>query len=393
MIINALDFESPQLAIDAAVDGDTVYFPSSGVYVPSSVSGTLGFVIDKSITILGDGPGGLGLYPHATPGTLFQPSGNNARVFTLVAPVRSVHFRGIQLLGLNNPGAGTDYGIVAELSEPGDGEIADIGIDNVIVRNFAGDGLRFIGFNTVTDRIARLTIANSRVEGCGSVGVRMTNVVGAVLRNVAMKDNKRGGCVATTSTIGCYACEFDGNGLSASGPTDANALLDNCAMGRIDGCRFINVQKSGAKRALTVNKGSAVVSASEFTATSAPGTQGVLLTGNGGGPFAVLSHRFENIATLVKADAGVQNVVLLAQYDVSGTGSFSLAAGACVFGVPHIARASANIMSAMAVPWSPLEPNAQQARPGMLFYNTTLQALRFRTGSGWKTVGTGPPTP
>lgn len=393
VILNVLDFDSPQAAIDEAADGDTVYFPALGVYLPPSSSGTLGFVISKSITILGDGPGGVGVYAHSTPGSLFRPLAGNGRVFTLVPPLRNVHFRGIQLQGSGNPSGGTDYGIVAELLEPGGGEITDIGIDNVIIRDFVGDGVRCIGANTTTDRVARVSVANARVQSCGNVGIRLTNVVGAILRNVVMKDNKRGGCVATTSTVGCYACEYDGNGQSASGAIDANVSLDQCMIARIDGCRFVNVQKGGSKRAIAVNKGSVVVSACEFSATAATGTQGILLTGTGGGPYAVMSHRFENIATLVKAQAGVQNVVLLAQYDATGTGSLDLAAGVCVFGVPHVARAGSTVISAMAVPWAAMEPDAQHSRPGMLLYNTTLQALRFRTTSGWKTVGTGPPTP
>ena len=48
-----LDYTSVQAALDAAVDGDRVYFPGQKAYAT-----TTGWTISKRLGLFGDGPGG-----------------------------------------------------------------------------------------------------------------------------------------------------------------------------------------------------------------------------------------------------------------------------------------------------------------------------------------------
>lgn len=385
MRLNVLDFTSPDAALAAASDGDAVYFPAGPVYSPSA-SSAAGYVIDKAIAIIGDGPGGTGLQAGAMPGTLIRPATDNLPVFTIVPPVGQIHVRGVQLRGLN-PLSGTSTGIVCQGNSQG--ETSDITIDDVLVADMPGDGIKFVGSDGAVNRIARVTVANTRITNCGGVGMRFTNAYDVLCRNNVVSGNKKGACTATNGSIALYACDFDGNGVLASAPYDAVVQLVQCAISTVEACRFTSVNLSGKKRAVIVKEGATVIGACYFEAGTATGTQGVYLTGNGGGPYCVLSQRFKSIATLVKVDAGARNVSLLAQYDASGNGVMDVAPGTCVFGAPHVLRSggvAGSRLAGMAVPWCAGDP-LNGVRPGMLVYNTVLGVLRFRTQTSWKTVG------
>jgi hypothetical protein len=217
--------------------------------------------------------------------------------------------------------------------------------------------------------------------------LNLNNAQDITVIGVKLASNRLGGCTAVSTTAAFCQCAFDGNGIDASGALDANLKLDQCPMARVDGCRFVNIEIAGSKRGCSVNKGTAMISASSFAAGTSTGTQGILLTGTGGGPYAVMSQRFSKIATLVKADAGIQNLMLLAQYDDTATGTLNIAAGVIVFGAPHIVRASGSLLTGATVPSYGGDPT-DGVRPGMLVYNTSMGKLRFLTAGQWKTVST-----
>lgn len=68
MLLNVMDFPTPQAALDAARDGDRVYFPSTRPWkAPAG-----GFVVRRNIEVFGDGAGAAG----TTEGTTFLPQSN-----------------------------------------------------------------------------------------------------------------------------------------------------------------------------------------------------------------------------------------------------------------------------------------------------------------------------
>lgn len=383
MILNVLDYPSPDVAIAAAVDGDTVYFPCLRTYSPLTASG---WTINKSISLVGDGPGGIGSGRGQQAGTTLAPLGDANPLITIIPPVRQVHIRGFQLLG-TGAASGTGSGIVCESTAGNPNEAADITLQNLTIRNFPGDAIRFATLSGSAPRIARVSITDSRIENCRGLGLSLTSVLNAMVTGVKLQGNRLGGCTATASSVALYECALDGNGIDAAGSLDAALKLDQCLMGRVDGCRFLNIDTGGSKRAICVNKGVAIISASYFAAAASAGTQGILLTGTGGGPHAIMSQRFKQIATLVKADSGTANVMLFAQYDESSTGSLNLAAGVRVFGAAHIIRPSGSLLTGMTVPSYAAEPT-DNVRAGMMIYNTTTGKLRLRTATQWKTVST-----
>jgi hypothetical protein len=380
MRLNVRDFDSVDAAVAAAADGDTIYLPAPGPYSSS------GLVIDKSISLIGDGPGIAASELAPAVGSVLQPllAEDPVPLITIAGPVRQVHIRGIQLRSVsgNAPDA-----IVCESTNP-DMACSELTIQNVLIHRFPGDGIRLIGYSTGSGRIARVTVADSTIDGCG-VGLRLINALDVMALGVLFTGNAVGGCVAETSSISLHQCTFKGNAASALDSLDANLKLDRCMMARVDGCRFLDIQAAQNKLGCSINKGTAVISACYFSGNPAVVCKGILLTGSGGGPYAVMSQRFKGINTLVQADTGVRNLMLLAQYDETGGSSMSIAEGALVYGAPGIIRESASDFAGLYVPTFASDPTAGVV-PGMLIYNTTIGALRFRTSSQWKTVSTGP---
>src|SRR5262245_27902760 len=78
MILNVLDFASPQSAFDASAEGDRVYFPSGQRHVCP----TGGWRIRHGLEVFGDGPGTAG----STSASVILTAGPSDDVFVLDPP-------------------------------------------------------------------------------------------------------------------------------------------------------------------------------------------------------------------------------------------------------------------------------------------------------------------
>src|SRR5580765_4428011 len=165
MLLNVLDFQSVQEALDVASVGDRVYFPGGRPYVAPPE----GWVIRKSIEVYGDGPGN----PSSYHGTVLTPSapvtGYPRHVFVLEAGmsgappqqfVAPVHIHDLQITRrMGQTGAdggdgihfvpGQDYRLLAECS-----------IERVAISFMGGAGIRLEGFNGGNAAVAGFHISD-----------------------------------------------------------------------------------------------------------------------------------------------------------------------------------------------------------------------------------------
>ena len=152
LLLNILDYPDPQAAIDAAMDGDRVYFPGTRVYeAPSG-----GWIISKSLELFGDGPGA----PDAISGSVLRPFSGPSEdvdnhIFRL-SPVNGtdgttqLYIHDLRLtgsLGTSSPGDGLRFyadGLI---------QLSELILRRLWIDSLNGAGVRFIGMNGGKDAI------------------------------------------------------------------------------------------------------------------------------------------------------------------------------------------------------------------------------------------------
>src|SRR5688572_6446928 len=87
MLVNAMDYDTIELALQAAQNGDRLYFPSKVWVVPVG-----GLVITRNIELFGDGASN----PGDDFGTTFVPADNNSDVIVF-APEPGVELQSVYL--------------------------------------------------------------------------------------------------------------------------------------------------------------------------------------------------------------------------------------------------------------------------------------------------------
>lgn len=383
MQLNVLDYASVQAALDAADDGDRIYFPGLQRYTT-----TTGWAIPKRLTLFGDGPGSW----TSGSGSILVSSHATAPLFAIASGVSGVEIRDMQLLGPG--GIGSSAGILC-LASPSH-QTQDISLSRLFIADFPGHGIDLSWPTISTGTLSRVSIDDCVVKNCGGAGINLLNVLLAHLAACQLIGNQKNGIAATGGSNAIYNCTFDGNSLLASwsqaaNPKEGNLKLDACLMSRVDACRFTNLQAGNVQKGCVVaTSGPAILGPCYFDATTPGNTRGIELL-SGVGPVNVFSNRFKNIKQLVVVNAGAIQTVVMAQLSetaAAGTATVSLPSpNGGMFGGAHVIRNGALAGTGMIVPSGTALPAAPQAIPGTLFYNSQANEMKICVAANvWKTI-------
>src|SRR5262249_14452601 len=154
-------------AIDAAHDGDRVWFPAGTYRIPDA-----GLIVDKHLEIFGDGIGA------GDSGTRLEPASDHGDGNVIVirsregVPASYVTIRDLRIANHGEPGtpgAGRGYGILLQQGPASRGVVNRVLIERVVVSTMAGDGIRIAG----SDREAVIlsTLTDVEVVGCHGNGL------------------------------------------------------------------------------------------------------------------------------------------------------------------------------------------------------------------------------
>ncbi len=391
MLINVWDYakfgtpgDDPiQAALDAALPGDRIYIPGVVPYTAPSA----GWLIDKSLEVYGDLDGSLS---GTIKGTILNQPNSASPHFKVLPPAGNVHLHDLRLHGAGGTGAGV--GILCQSTTSA--HLEEIRLRRLFVQGFPSYGIRFDGVHALNGRIIGASVFDCLVRDCSGAGISILNADSVMLAGTSLRDNQGSGLTGTASGIALYQCDLESNSRAAGlGALDANLKLDNCEMARVDACRFTGFQLGPVKKAVVlIGCGGAMVDACDFEVEPGTGTEGIVVTGSGAGPAAILSNRFKEVNVLIRIDPGARDCVVFPQYadNAAGIGTIVLPyPNEGMYGAPHIVRPGGVEMSGLLVPSSAADPTTG-LRQGMLSYNTTLQSLRAYVNGTWNPVALDP---
>lgn len=290
-VLNVRNFASPQAAIDAARDGDRVYFPAGTYLIPDQ-----GLVVDRQIELFGDGIG------RGESGTLLRPRSATGDGNVIVIRSRGttapgyISIRDLRIANLTAPGraaAGRGHGILLQQGLASRGTVQRLLIERVVVAAMAADGIRIEGGDTGANAVILSTLTDVQCVECRGNGIVLRN--GAVLSvvrgymngnhlagieaeavsslrldQVAFQNNQRRQRVDAPdfdtqlrlklchgfNVLGCYFEEFASAG---AGNRSTAVVLEACRGGVLQGCYFTQPAYLPDSRGVLVTGGSSSI--------------------------------------------------------------------------------------------------------------------------------------
>jgi len=216
---------------------------------------------------------------------------------------------------------------------------------------------------------------------------------------VSVEHSQENGIAVDGGSASIYQCTFIGNAERSSWNRTNNALEGvlkclNVRSMRVDGCRFLQFDSGNVKRACVISGADGVAQigwchiVGEYTGSEVQ-PQGIVVTGGGTGPVAIMPSRFATTTALanpIAVESGARDCVIFPQYN-TGSGAIEMggpSAPELVFGSPQVRGAVAQL-SGTLIP-AAADDLAFGLRAGMLAYNTALNAVRVYTGAEWKSI-------
>lgn len=367
MRLNVLNYESPQAVFDRAADGDEIYFPAEMAYVAPAG----GWVIEKSLTIRGDGPGN----PNDPRGTVIKPTTGN-HVFVLDPAnaaggvLNNVRIHNLCISGAGVVGGGAD-GI--HLNPTAGKKVSQLRIQRVAIVGMGGAGISLDGFisSTELDDVVGALISGCDIQSCGAQGIKLGQAFQVMVKNCLLTGNGLEGIMAFRSQLVAYACAFSGNQLSG-GAAEMN--IDTCTLARVDACRFDAFRASTPALFLDSSPGAGNIGACVFTqGVFQQGATGIKI-GNLGrqGAILVLPNRFVGVGTGVRVESGAVACVVCPQYydPLGGSGGKAIdipgaASSDALLAIPSADGPGGNKLSGFLVPSFAGDPSSN-LQEGML---------------------------
>jgi hypothetical protein len=302
-------------------------------------------------------------------------------VFDVMPPVEAVHVRDLQI---RHDGTGATSGSAIRFRTTQAGQTArDLRLRRLYIQGFAGHGIHLEGFNDGDARIEAASMIEVTVVGCQGAGISMLNTFDAFLMACTLGGNQMNGVVAVGGAVALYGCDLDGNCLlsswnSQSNPNEGNVKLDGCLIAVVDSCRVAISDSATVKKGVAlVGAGGATLRLGNYSAGGAgSGATGIVVTGSGSGPVAVIGNRFKDVPVLVNIDPSIRDCVLLAQYDESGIGTMSVpfSPNQGLFGTPQVNNGAGTSGQPLIVPHGP--PDYAALGPGTLYFDLAADELR-----------------
>jgi len=410
MLLNVLDFATPQAALDAAVDGDAVYFP--GIQFPTQPTYVQsgGFRITKSLEIYGDGPGDVAAYT----GTVFQAAGEGEPVFVIEPPdpgtIVSVVLRDFKIK--TPPTTGVE-GIRCVLGA--NQTVESLRLERINVLEVGGAGFRIEGVSLDGGQIRMLAMLDCVAYRARGYGAILKQVASARLVRTVMNDNGRGdpegggtagGMLCEASGVALYLPAFDVAATDPVSPASEPQLTFlNARIARVDAGHFENFSRTVVAEAVRFQGagGAAVFGASNLANLDPPGPSTGLVVVEGGtpenrpaGPVVVLPNSHTRVQPdLIQVDAGAADVTLLPQFNdprvdaTTETGAILLPANpenGGTLAMPYVRRIQASDSPAALIIQSATADSVSGLVDGMLLYRSDTNQLRVRVGGSWRKV-------
>ncbi|HEY6196600.1 MAG TPA: hypothetical protein VI504_16340 [Candidatus Eisenbacteria bacterium] len=351
-LLNVRDYATPQAAIDAAHDGDRVYFPAGIYLIPDS-----GLVVEKHLELFGDGIG------RGETGTILKPSSvtGDGNVIVLrshgAEPIGYVTIRDLRIA--NNgppgtPGAGRGYGILLRQGARSPGVVDRVIVERVVIAAMAADGICIEGGDQYAVILSSLT--DVEVIGCRGNGLVLAN--GAVISVVRgyFIGNRLAGIFATAVAslrLDQVSLERNQDRPAVDDPKyDTQLRIKLCHGFNALGCYFENFAVAAPRGRTTaiVIEGcrGGVLQGCYFTQASyLPASRGVLATG-GASTITFGANSYDRVGTTIQIDdsAEAQSHVVFPQCAIravpTDTSAYSLRVGSRTAGnVLLLPRASA----------------------------------------------------
>jgi hypothetical protein len=290
-VLSVKDYPTPQAALDAAHDGDRIYFPSGSYLIPDS-----GLVVDKQLELYGDGIG------RGDSGTQLKPRAANGDGNVIVIRSRDAQAPGcvtIRDLKITNngapgkPGEGRGYGILLQQGANSRGTVARLILERLVISAMAADGIRIEGadmganaviLSTITDVMCVECRGNGMVLKNGVVisvergyyignrlaGINAESVASLMLEHVAFEKNQARASVEAAdydpqlrlklchgfNMLGCY---FERFATAAAGSATTAVTLETCRGGVLQGCSFIQDDYVARSRGILATGGASSI--------------------------------------------------------------------------------------------------------------------------------------
>lgn len=324
MLINVADYPRVDVALEAAKDGDRVYFPGTGTpyVVPSDIVDPRGWVIDKSLEIFGDGPG----YPGSSKGTILMPTpGTDHHVLTIdsQAAGHEIVQTCIRDLAIVGSASGRDGGSAIRYNTAHGYKLGNLRLERLCISNMAGailnqqtnersGGIDLRGaYGTNEDSaINYVQLFDLDSSNCGGPGVAFQNAYGVEVRGSHFASNGAEGFLVTSNgqstqdgvgfgggVFSFHACRFESN-------AGTGQLAINIPGGaRVDGCTF---RQFGASPACLLSDiiGGVTVSGCRFESGGTGIKLNLVLNTRIGGVI-ILPNRFVSVTIAVDVSAAV----------------------------------------------------------------------------------------
>lgn len=247
MLLNVKDYPSVQAALDAAAEGDRIYFPGNGAGTVYSPPPSAAWKITKSLELFGDGPG----EPGSTLGTsLKRVNASNLAIFEITpaagsTELGSVVIRGMKLFRPNLDSTASGEPSAIKCTVPSGGRIRSLQLDRIIVNlssGGSGDGVG-IDLNASPGVLDNLSMTSCYVTGLPGYGVKLKRVGLARLNQGGGGNCTRGLLRAEASGVFAVVQEAEGDGLSPQAD-QAGMRLESCTIAHVEACRYERYYKA-----------------------------------------------------------------------------------------------------------------------------------------------------
>jgi len=392
MLINVMDYASVQEALDAALDGDRLYFP--GVQVYQAPPG--GWIISKRLEIFGDGPGS----PDSYDGSVLVPAGGATdHVLVLDPPVgkslNDIYIHDLKIT--RRPGqSGTDGGSGVRLNSSATKKIANLRFERVAVSYMGDSGVSLLATDGGNGALVASYILCCEVVGCGKAGLELKFAFQTFLARCSFRGNGEEGCRANESECALYGVAFEGNNKDSMGLGRTQLSLDGCSIARVDACRFRGFGSPNQPACLLDNVGGAgqvggsTFELDVFEPTAIAIDVGPTLNGS----LMVLPNRIVGVGTAVRAQNLASGCVVLPQFVGVGTTTVGLpGSNDATLALPSIASPASNALAGLLPP-EMSSPPTSGVQDGALYVDSSTSPAKLRVRAGvWKDVALLPPLP
>lgn len=379
MLLNVLDYPTVKAALEAAEDGDRVYFPGVQPYVAP----VDGWTITKSLELFGDGAGEGGT-------TLFPSAGSNEAMFLLDPGTSSgptdhptlshVYFHDLRFVS-QQPGVRQGKQGIRFKTNSG-GKLAEFRVERVYMGWLGEAGIELLGSAAEHGAIVGFLVADSEFVSCGKQGIDLAVAWMVQCVRTRFVANLHHGLRTRGTEIALYGCAFtnncDGGGDAQLSAYDDNIEPSQLEMFRLDSCSFkrsTGIRQVPACR-LRQFDGAVCIGGNYFEepsgSTNGVGVQFAATALTVRGAAIVLPNRFINIATAISVSsaAALQGFILFPQLCEPSSTVIELPqfADDAPVAIPAANAAAGNAAGGLALPAFDIDPNSN-LQFGMLAYN------------------------